>query len=919
MPSNTELNAGTGGDVITTKQRTHDGDTTLCQSVSLAGVTGTEDSYTFVDIQEGNGTETGSLRVTIASDSTGQVALAAGSATVGEVTIGAATTAAGDLAKAEDAAHSSGDVGVMGLAVRNDTLAALAGADGDYAPHQVDANGAGYTRLAEKVSTVNSSTATLGIDAVFTGTGEDISQYAAINIMVFADEDSATDGLSLQWSSDNSNWDESETHTITASTTLVVQAMGEGNYFRIVYTNGGTGQSAFRLHVVYKVIPSLGEVTHLDVTITDSADAQLTRSILTGKTPGGTYSNIGITTGGNLNVSVEEADTSASGLAKAEDAVHSSGDVGVMALAVRNDTLAALAGADGDYAPVQVNDLGAAWTILAPNKVDSNNTTTSTLANDAIYTGTGTDVLGYAAVSIQIDSSHDSATDGMTFQFSPDNTNWDSVHLHSYTAADGGRNFQFAAHAQYFRFVYTNGGTTQTHFRVQTILHRNSPITTIHRLSDNTDPDRSATIHKSVTIAQAAGSGDFVPVQATTSGNFKQSLEEIDASLLGGGVEAGALLVTIASDSTGVLSIDDNGGSITVDNAGTFVIQEDGAALTALQLIDDPIFADDAAFTLTSSKVFMAGAIRDDSLTTLTAVEGDAVPLRVGSTGALHVTGGGGGTEYTEDVATANPIVGTATLVERDDALSAVTPIEGDWIGLRGSAEGALWVQDFNSDAILADTASMDTNLGTVAGAVSGTEMQVDVVASLPAGTNNIGDVDIISLPASTNTIEVVGDVAHDVAAAGNPVLIAARATASVEGITEVAEADSTFLSADLSGALITRAACAHAELVSFYVANTDGAEDAVTSLDDGGAAIYNFITSVTIHNSHASTNGFVTLLDGSGGSIFWAFPAPATGGTTHNFDPPLRQPTISTALYVDVSAAITTMYISINGYQGNG
>lgn len=226
---------------------------------------------------------------------------------------------------------------------------------------------------------------------------------------------------------------------------------------------------------------------------------------------------------------------------------------------------------------------------------------------------------------------------------------------------------------------------------------------------------------------------------------------------IGAGTEAGALRVTVATDSTGVL---------TVDNAGTFATQVDGDALTALQTIDNSIFADDAAFTLTSSSVNMAGAIRDDALSTLTAVEGDAVPLRVSATGALHVTGGGGGTEYTagtdtfseattivsgagvvrkdsgaslvdtdneltmlqvdsagalrvtgggggteytEDVATPNPIVGTATVMERDDALATLTPAEADWAAMRCSAEGALWVQDFNSDAILADT-------GTIAG-----------------------------------------------------------------------------------------------------------------------------------------------------------------------------------------------------------
>ena len=57
-------------------------------------------------------------------------------------------TGATNLGKAEDAAHSSGDTGVMPLAVRNDDIAALGGADGDYAPLQVNAAGALYTNDA---------------------------------------------------------------------------------------------------------------------------------------------------------------------------------------------------------------------------------------------------------------------------------------------------------------------------------------------------------------------------------------------------------------------------------------------------------------------------------------------------------------------------------------------------------------------------------------------------------------------------------------------------------------------------------------------------------------------------------------------------------------------------------------------------
>ena len=47
-------------------------------------------------------------------------------------------------------------------------------------------------------------------------------------------------------------------------------------------------------------------------------------------------------------------------------------------------------------------------------------------------------------------------------------------------------------------------------------------------------------------------------------------------SVVGGGTEAVAQRVTIASDSTGLLSVDDNGGALTVDNGGTFAVQAVG-------------------------------------------------------------------------------------------------------------------------------------------------------------------------------------------------------------------------------------------------------------------------------------------------------------------------------------------------------
>lgn len=67
---------------------------------------------------------------------------------------------------------------------------------------------------------------------------------------------------------------------------------------------------------------------------------------------------------------------------------------------------------------------------------------------------------------------------------------------------------------------------------------------------------------------------------------------------------------------------------------------------------------------------------------------------------------------------------------------------------------------NLNTSALALETGG---NLATLAGAVDGTEVQVDVLTlpAIPAGTNNIGDVDVLTLPAlaaGTNVIGYVGD-----------------------------------------------------------------------------------------------------------------------------------------------------------------
>lgn len=60
------------------------------------------------------------------------------------------------------------------------------------------------------------------------------------------------------------------------------------------------------------------------------------------------------------------------GLSKAEDAAHASADPGVMLLAVRKDTAAALAGTDGDYIPLIVDASGRLWVDIGAIAAGSN-------------------------------------------------------------------------------------------------------------------------------------------------------------------------------------------------------------------------------------------------------------------------------------------------------------------------------------------------------------------------------------------------------------------------------------------------------------------------------------------------------------------------------------------------------------------
>lgn len=226
-------------------------------------------------------------------------------------------------------------------------------------------------------------------------------------------------------------------------------------------------------------------------------------------------------------------------------------------------------------------------------------------------------------------------------------------------------------------------------------------------------------------------------------------------STTGGGVEATALRVTIANDSTGVLSVDDNGGSLTVDgsvtaNAGTdlntslLALEAGGnlaAAAASLSVMDDWDEANRAAV--------------------------NTIAGQVGVQGASGVV-----TALTQRVVLATDVA---------------LPAGNNNIG----------------DVDIASIAAGNNNIGDVD------------VASIAAGDNNIGNVDIVTVPAPLSTT-------------GGGVEAAALRVTIANDSTGVVSVDDNGGSLTVDGTVTANPATAYGKTIT-YVSVAQGASGSTT------------------------------------------------------------------------------------------
>ena len=126
--------------------------------------------------------------------------------------------------------------------------------------------------------------------------------------------------------------------------------------------------------------------------------------------------------------------------------------------------------------------------------------------------------------------------------------------------------------------------------------------------------------------ADGTNDGDVSSANPLPVGDAGGSLTVDNAGLteLAAAINASSQMDVNIAASAATLTV----ASHAVTNAGTFAVQVDGSALTALQLIDNPVLVDDAAFTPATSSVMMAGFEADETATD-SVDEGDAGAARM--------------------------------------------------------------------------------------------------------------------------------------------------------------------------------------------------------------------------------------------------------------------------------------------------
>ncbi|HUW99430.1 MAG TPA: hypothetical protein VMY35_00490, partial [Phycisphaerae bacterium] len=175
--------------------------------------------------------------------------------------------------------------------------------------------------------------------------------------------------------------------------------------------------------------------------------------------------------------------------------------------------------------------------------------------------------------------------------------------------------------------------------------------------------------------------------------------------------DRGIAIWAVQHDTLGSMGADGDYAPLQVNASGAVYVQIDAAGLTALQLIDDIVYVDDADWTDSSSKHALVGGLYQETPQTVTT--GDVAPFQIDSHGNIVEANSGA--------------IKTAVQLIDDTVATVDAAITAKGLALAGT-DGT------NARIVKTDSSG---------------ELQVDVL-SITAGDNNIGNVDIVTQPSDT-------------------------------------------------------------------------------------------------------------------------------------------------------------------------
>jgi len=152
------------------------------------------------------------------------------------------------------------------------------------------------------VSTLNSSNTPLVANDAFEGQPEEVKDFATITVSVYSSHPSATDGLRVEFSTDATNWDGYNIFTVPSGKGKFFTFAPESRYLRVIYENSTQDQSEFRLQTIYHYTRTKPSSHRIQDSIVSDDDAELVKSILSGKGPNGNFLNVPVGKDGSLRV-----------------------------------------------------------------------------------------------------------------------------------------------------------------------------------------------------------------------------------------------------------------------------------------------------------------------------------------------------------------------------------------------------------------------------------------------------------------------------------------------------------------------------------------------------------------------------------------------------------------------------------------